>query len=318
MWVTLVYTILVAAGSWLLSVIIRAVTGTGRIASQVTSQFAYLLERGYDPAEALQEILLVFGTQIGRLVAVMTVGSLLLSVLTALWSGLMGIGYQNYCRRVVRLDQPKMSALFSGFPMIGKALLTRFLVWVFSTLWTLLFCVGLVLVVLLGGVFAEKAVGVSLILWILGYAAFIVLEFWLILRYSMTNYILLDTGDYGLDAITASKTMMKGYKWKLFVLELSFIGWYLIQIAIFALAFGISAVLAASAAGNIFGGSVSYGALAGILGGLIVVWVVAGVAIWLLNLWLQPYITCCVAKFYYCLKGEESQRPALNDFDTQN
>ena len=120
-------------------------------------------------------------------IAVLSVGSMLLSVLTSLWSGLMGIGYQNYCRRVVRLDQPKMSALFSGFPMIGKAILTRFLVWVFSTLWTLLFCVGLVLVVLLGSVFIEKAAAVSVILWVVGYAAFIVLEFWLALRYSMTN-----------------------------------------------------------------------------------------------------------------------------------
>ena len=316
MWVTLVYTVLVAAGSWLLSVIIRAVTGTGSITTQLTQQFANLLEMGYDPTEAVQELLFTFGAQLGRLIAVLSVGSMLLSVLTSLWSGLMGIGYQNYCRRVVRLDQPKMGALFSGFPMIGKAVLTRFLVWVFSTLWTLLFCVGLVLVVLLGSVFIEKAAAVSVILWILGYIAFIVLELWLTLRYAMTNYVLLDTGDYGLDAITASKTMMKGHKWQLFVLFLSFIGWYLIQLAVFVVAAVLTAVLGAGAAGSIMGGSVSYGALAGLLGGLIVVWVVAGVAIWLLNLWLQPYITCCEAKFYYLLKGEESQ-PALNGFDDQ-
>lgn len=317
MWVTLVYTILVAAGSWLLSVLIRAVTGTGRITAQLTQQLADLLEMGYAPAEALQELLFTFGAQLGRLITVMAVGSLLLSVLTTLWSGLMSIGYQNYCRRVVRLDQPKMSALFSGFPMIGKAILTRFLVWVFTALWTLLFCVGLALVVLLGSIFIEKASAVTVLLWVVGYIAFIVAEFWLGLRYSMTNYVLLDTGDYGLDAITASKTMMKGHKWKLFVLELSFIGWYLIQAAVTVVAGIISAVLGVGAVGNILGGSVSYGALAGMLGGLIVVWVVAGVVIWLLNLWLQPYITCCVAKFYYLLKGEESAQPALNDFDTQ-
>ncbi len=322
MWVTLVYTVLVAAGSWLLDLIIRAVTGTGRITTQLTQQFAYLLERGYDPTEAVQELLLTFGPQLGQLIAVLSIGSLLLSALTALWSGLMGIGYQNYCRRVVRLDQPKMSALFSGFPMIGKAILTRFLVWVFSTLWTLLFCVGLVLVVLLGGVFAEKAVWLSLILWIVGYAAFIALEFWLALRYSMTNYVLLDTGDYGLDAITASKTMMKGHKWKLFVLHLSFIGWYLIQAAVFLAAGLICLALSAGAIMPILGsqagaGTPSFGALAGLLGGLIAVWVVAGVAVWLLNLWLRPYVSCCEAKFYYCLKGEESQ-PALDSFDPEN
>ena len=47
--------------------------------------------------------------------------------------------------------------------------------------------------------------------------------------YSMAEYIMAeDPSIKGLDAITKSKQMMKGYKFKLFVLDLSFILWYLL------------------------------------------------------------------------------------------
>ena len=47
--------------------------------------------------------------------------------------------------------------------------------------------------------------------------------------YAMTNYILLDNPEMGIDeAITQSRRMMDGYKWKLFCLDLSFILWHLL------------------------------------------------------------------------------------------
>lgn len=48
-------------------------------------------------------------------------------------------------------------------------------------------------------------------------------------RYRMALYIALDNPSIsGLDAIRQSKEMMKGHKWELFVLDLSFIGWFLL------------------------------------------------------------------------------------------
>ena len=44
--------------------------------------------------------------------------------------------------------------------------------------------------------------------------------------YAMTNYIMLDNPEMSVtDAIKESQKMMKGYKWKLFCLDLSFILW---------------------------------------------------------------------------------------------
>lgn len=58
----------------------------------------------------------------------------------------------------------------------------------------------------------------SLLLWIPG----IIKSY----SYAMTEYILLDNPELTAnEAITKSREMMNGYKWKLFVLDLSFIGW---------------------------------------------------------------------------------------------
>lgn len=47
--------------------------------------------------------------------------------------------------------------------------------------------------------------------------------------YSMAEYIMAENPDIkGLDAITKSRQMMEGHKFKLFVLDLSFILWYLL------------------------------------------------------------------------------------------
>ena len=57
--------------------------------------------------------------------------------------------------------------------------------------------------------------------------------------YAMTYYILADNPDMApTEAIKASQAMMKGNKWRLFCLDFSFIGWYLLC----ALTFGILAL----------------------------------------------------------------------------
>lgn len=55
--------------------------------------------------------------------------------------------------------------------------------------------------------------------------------------YAMTPYVMLDHPELDADdCIHESRMMMKGYKWKLFCLDLSFIGWFLL--CIFSLGIG--------------------------------------------------------------------------------
>lgn len=49
--------------------------------------------------------------------------------------------------------------------------------------------------------------------------------------YRMVEYILADNPDMGImDAITLSRQMMNGNKWRTFLLDLSFIGWYILSV----------------------------------------------------------------------------------------
>lgn len=55
-------------------------------------------------------------------------------------------------------------------------------------------------------------------------------------KYAMAPYILMDHPEMtGGEAITASKELMQGKKWKLFCIEFSFIGWILLSIPTFGI-----------------------------------------------------------------------------------
>lgn len=89
-----------------------------------------------------------------------------------------------------------ISNLFTCFKDYGKFLGTSLLVAVFTFLWTLL--------LIIPGIIKSYA-------------------------YSMTFFIVNDNPEIGSnDAIELSMKMMKGNKMKLFLLDLSFIGWYLL------------------------------------------------------------------------------------------
>lgn len=95
-------------------------------------------------------------------------------------------------------ETPKLDNLFDGFKQYSHTLGTMLLMWVYIMLWSLLFYIpGIV-----------KAYS-----------------------YAMTPYILRDEPQLGPDeVITRSMQMMRGHKMKLFLLDLSFIGWGLLTI----------------------------------------------------------------------------------------
>lgn len=77
--------------------------------------------------------------------------------------------------------------------------------------------------------------GIALFSFSLGYIVFVIYAmvavFWKLLQYSLFYFILADNDNVGvIDALRISRRMTKGYKWKLFLLELSFIGWILLSV----------------------------------------------------------------------------------------
>ena len=82
-------------------------------------------------------------------------------------------------------------------------------------------------------------IGISILVGILvsiGTMLFIIPGIILALCYSQVYYIILDDEKTGItDAMKKSREMMKGHKWELFVLILSFIGWMLLGILTFGI-----------------------------------------------------------------------------------
>lgn len=186
--------------------------------------------------------------------------------------------------------------------MIGPVLITRILAGVFIFLWSLLLTVGWG-ILLFAAIMLSMAIGSELLMGILMLILIIALwvgAVWVLLRYALVDYVLLDKGLSGMDAIRESKRLMKGRIKDAFLLQLSFMGWYILLIAIIyaGLFLTLLPILVQVGMGASSGGLVVSAAMSLGIGGLALVGFVA------LSVWLRPYITGCMARFYDWAKGQ--------------
>ena len=118
---------------------------------------------------------------------------------SSLWSLLMlplGWGVNVYYLNIIRNRDTSVGKIFEGFNYFGKVFPTMFLVNIFIVLWALLFIIP--------GIIKSYS-------------------------YAMTPYILKDKPNIDSNsAIDESCAMMDGHKGELFMLDLSFIGWFLL------------------------------------------------------------------------------------------
>lgn len=123
-----------------------------------------------------------------------------LSIVGGLVSMLFEVGIARFAYRVYRGDAPEVGDLFAAFKdgNFGRVLGGMILVGIYTFLWSLLFIIpGIV-----------KAY-----------------------QYSMMPYLLIDRPDLSIkECFAMSKQMTSGFKWSLFVLELSFIGWAILAV----------------------------------------------------------------------------------------
>ena len=113
-------------------------------------------------------------------------------------AGPLEFGLIRVYLRVVRHEDEHadIKHLFSGFNgKIGQTFVVELLTYIYTFLWTLL--------LIIPGIIKSYA-------------------------YSATMYLVHEQDLSGNEAITASRKLMRGRKWKLFCLDLSFIGWYIV------------------------------------------------------------------------------------------
>ncbi len=283
--VTLVFLLIVAVATGLLNAIQAVLTGDASELVVSLNDLSFRLEYGMLSEHELAE----YGIQILSGASGIIAVSSLFGLITAVVNWTFQFGYEGYCLDVARGKETGFARLFCGFPRLGWVLLTNLLIALFTTLWSVLLYVGAGVVTIVFMCFEDSAVGGLLaVLTILAWIAATVGLVAITLRYSMAYYILLDEKVDSLEAISRSKAMMRGRKWHLFVLQLSFIGWYLLLALIVVAVWIIGAVVLA-------GVTMSPEA---VLGGLAVLIPVTFLAIVPVLLWLEPYQTCACAKFY--------------------
>ncbi len=119
--------------------------------------------------------------------------------------GPMSVGIAIFSLAIARKEDASLNQIFEGFKNFGTALGTYFLVALFTLLWMLL--------LIIPGIIAA-------------------------ISYSQVFFILAEDSSIGaMDAITKSKEMMNGYKWKYFFLGLRFFGWALLCILTLGIGF---------------------------------------------------------------------------------
>lgn len=120
----------------------------------------------------------------------------LIGVLLQIMTMMMGVGMTLAMLQVHRRQEHSIGTLFDGFAIFVRVFLLELVMYIFIFLWSLLFIVP--------GIIAAY-------------------------RYRQALYLLLDHPEMGvMDCIRESKRLMTGHKGELFVVDLSFLGWYIL------------------------------------------------------------------------------------------
>ena len=222
----------------------------------------------------------------------------------------LAFGYDVWALRTVRDQEAGISTLFDGFSIPVPVVAMKLLVLLLTMLWSLLLAVGvalalfLLLPLLVALLPANSSVWPFLALLLPLYLLLFLGIYLISLRYAMAPYLLQDYTQAGpLAAVRSSVALMRGCKWKLFRLQLSFLGWHLLNFLIGGVVFYLTvwpsltqalAALPYSAAGSAMDSLLYLQVFTSALQSA----VFSVLAMLPLELWLLPYTTAANARFY--------------------
>jgi uncharacterized membrane protein len=151
--------------------------------------------------------------------------SLFLTILLTLYNTVVGFGYKLWSLWTVRRLDPGLGALVQGFSIAGRVIWLEVSLMARVVLWCIPACFAVTLcIVLLPATPIVSLLSIGLL-----YVAVWVL----MLRYALSPYLLADRPDDGVGAaIQRSVSLMRGWKWELFKLEFSFLGWNILSWAL--------------------------------------------------------------------------------------
>ena len=207
----------------------------------------------------------LIGAVAGRLLPMAAVNGLpvafsFFDVLILLINGVLNAGFLLYCLRVRRGERLPYDSLFDAFPFAGKVVLLDVLMW--------------------------SLIG-------LGFSLFILPGFMMLFSYSMAMFHLVDEPELSaFEALRRSRAEMRGHKWQLFALFVSF--WPLL-LGEFA-ALSVSQMLLGRALPDTMAGDLLYVLLSSLLLALV-------------EIFLTPYLRLTQAGFYEQVKQPAPEAP---------
>ena len=137
----------------------------------------------------------------------------------------MDFGYKIWCLRAWRRDEANFATLIDGFGMAGQVLMMEIHIFVRLFGWCLLPMVPATVIIS-----SVNSLEVMVLLMELFTFALIPYLYFIRLRYALTPYLLMDRPERGAAAaVRESVNLMRGWKMELFKLDLSFLGWYVLE-----------------------------------------------------------------------------------------
>lgn len=196
---------------------------------------------------------------------------LLWGIVVIVIGGATTLGYAKYNLNLVDDQEPKLKDIFSQYHRIGTGFGMQFFRSLYVLLWSLLLVIP--------GIIA-------------GYS------------YSMTPFILCEHPEMtAREAIKESKMLMKGNKWRLFCLEISFWGWFLLSTVVMLVAWMVAFVpMISYALDTNFYLSATM---------VIMVFVILIIYIIVLTLALTPYMMAAITVFYREISSAKYSNPQI-------
>lgn len=155
---------------------------------------------------------------------------LFFQLLLTLYRTVVQFGLCLWALWTYRQLDPDTGALTQGFSVAGRVILMELGIYIRVLCWyfPVAFVLAIPVVLLLLNSTSAAAGTLSLLLFAAGLIAVIIV---LHLRYALAPYLLADRPDDGSTIpILRSAALMRGWKWELFKLEFSFVGWELINL----------------------------------------------------------------------------------------
>lgn len=150
---------------------------------------------------------------------------LFFTLLLTLYSVVMDFGYKIWCLRAWRRDEANFATLIDGFGMAGQVLMMEIHIFVRLFGWCLLPIFPATLIIS-----SANSLEVMVLLVELFTFALIPYLYFIRLRYALTPYLLMDRPEQGAAAaVRESVNLMRCWKIELFKLDLSFLGWYVLE-----------------------------------------------------------------------------------------